>query len=112
MKIFKIKHKTRVYLDKQVPTLTESFTNDFHRLISLCNCKKDSSATDTGTCTLGGGIKIHIFRPRYRTPDTLTFMSNPYQGNTGSYKALKPVLEYLNKEYPQLNAFYDEGNID
>jgi hypothetical protein len=74
--------------------------------------KRDWTATDTGTCVLGAGICIYVILKGKRNPSRMNIIRAPFQGNVGSYQALKPCLEYLQTNCPELGAYWEDGNMD
>ena len=113
MNKFKMKAYTR-YDGKVEGVLvyTPELTEFLKGVTNRANQLRDLSAHDEGTCVLGAGIAIQVFYPRKRIPSQLILIHAPFQGNVGSFKALKPVLEYIKKEFPQLNARWEDGNMD
>lgn len=73
---------------------------------------RDKDAKDAGTCVMDAGIKISIMYPSIKKPVLVTIIKAPFQGNIGSYKALKPCLEYLINNYPELHPRWDDGYMD
>lgn len=72
----------------------------------------DTSVYDHGTCVMGAGIKILLMEPRKKFPSRHKLISQPFQGNLASHKALKPCLEHLQQNYPELHAYWCDGNMD
>lgn len=74
---------------------------------------RDITAKDHGTCVLGAGIQISFMENgRKKYPTTKVIIPAPFQGNVGSYQALKPCLEYIQRNYPQLHAVWHDGRMD
>ncbi len=74
--------------------------------------KRDWTAKDTGTCVLGAGICIKVIPKGRRSETRVNIIRAPFQGNVGSYQALKPCLEYLQTNCPELGAYWEDGNMD
>jgi len=107
-----VDHKTRNAFDKNYLVLTESLREELNIISDVANTKQDTNVQDEGTCVFGGGIYIRVIEPRKKYPSRVCIVRAPFQGNIANYKALKPVLEYVNTVYPMLNARYDDGNMD
>lgn len=113
MEIFGIRIRTRKdEHGKEIPCSGKELSEVIERIKEIAKDKIDKTATDTGTCVLGAGIKFKFFLTKERNPRSSTIFRAPFQGNVGSYKALKPVLDFLKEEYPQLNFFWDDGVMD
>ena len=113
MELFGIKLKTKSFNGVELPYESEELDNVLHIIKGFGFAKLDKTATDTGTCVLGAGIKLKTVRKGQRKYHSSTmFWHAPFQGNVGSYKALKPVLEFLKAEFPQLNFYCDDGVMD
>jgi hypothetical protein len=82
------------------------------KIRALASDKVDKTAFDEGTCVLGAGIKFMFLRARAQYPHSIFLFRAPFQGNVGSYKALKPVLDYVNKEFPEFKFYWEDGNMD
>ena len=111
--LFGHKVKTKEINGKQIPYQGEELNDVLSIIKGFATTKIDKSATDIGTCVLGAGIKLKTIRKGQRKYySTTMFFSAPFQGNVGSYRALKPVLEYLKSEYPQFGFYWDDGVMD
>jgi hypothetical protein len=113
IEIFGTKIKTRK--DKwgiELPCSGVELAQAVERIKEIAKDKIDKTATDAGTCVLGAGIKFDYLLTKERIARKCTMFRAPFQGNVGSYKALKPVLEFLKEEYPQLNFYWDDGVMD
>src|SRR5574343_655363 len=101
IKILDIELPTRTdKYGKEYPCSGESLEKVIQTIKELSKDKIDKSACDEGTCVLGAGIKFNFLLTKERTARSFTLFRAPFQGNVGSYKALKPVLEFLKAEYP------------
>lgn len=110
---FRIKIKTRK--DKwgnELPCSGKELSEVVEKIKEIAKDKIDKTATDEGTCVLGAGIKFQFLMTKERTARSFTMFRAPFQGNVGSYKALKPVLEFLKAEYPNFNFYWDDGVMD
>jgi hypothetical protein len=110
---FRIKIRTRK--DKwgnELPCDSNELTEVIGKIKEIAKDKIDNTATDEGTCVLGAGIKFQFLKSKERTARSYSMFRAPFQGNVGSYKALKPVLEFLKTEYPQFNFYWDDGVMD
>ena len=111
---FKVKLKSKVIDGKEVPCENDDFNESLAAIkdVVLYNGLVDKTARDEGTCVLGAGIKLPFVPKGKISVYYKMFFRAPFQGTIGSYKALKPVLEYLKKEYPQLNFYWEDGVMD
>ena len=114
MKILSTEYKTKNYEGNQIVIASNGIDDDIEMLRRQCVSvmNRVQGIKDEGTCTIGGGIMMNFFCDGKRKPNTLKLVADPFQGNVSSWKALEPVLDYLNKYYPQLNCFYQEGKMD
>lgn len=112
MILFERKHKTRNYEGVEIPVETSFFKLELSKITTRAKMHTNQEAHDEGTAVIGAGIKMQLFPKGARTPIAVTLVRAPFQGNVGSHKALKPVLEYIQKTYPQLNAYWEDGNMD
>lgn len=105
--------KIKSYSNREYLILTDELKAELNNLRHNLFDKIDKTATDQGTCVMGAGIKIQVFESsRKKFPTSVMLMRAPFQGNVGSYNALKPVLEYLTSSLPELHAYWEDGNMD
>ena len=113
IELFGVKLKTKVVNGVELPYEGEELNQVLEIIKGYAYNKIDRTATDTGTCVLGAGIKLKTVRKGQRKYySTKMFYRAPFQGNVGSYRALKPVLEFIKKEYPQLKFYWEDGAMD
>jgi len=108
-------HKIKVRKDKfgkELPCSGQALSDVVESIKNIAKDKVDTTAHDEGTCVLGAGIKFQYLLTRERIARSYCVFRAPFQGNIGSYKALKPVLEFLKAEYPQFSFYWDDGNMD
>ncbi len=106
-------HKTRKVNRNDTLVFSEDLRVDLITLANITRQYTDRNITnDDGTCFLGDGICVDVVVGKKRTSSKMVFLKAPFYGNESSFKALKPVLDYINEYYPQLNAYYYEGRID
>jgi hypothetical protein len=106
-------HKTRKVNGNDTLIWSEDLREDLTTLANITIQYTDRNITnDNGTCFLGGGICVDVVIGNKRTSSKMVFIEAPFYGNESSFKALTPVLDYINEYYPQLNAYYYEGRID
>ncbi len=81
---FNNKLKTKVINGKEMPYEGEDLKNVLAIIKGFASAKYDHSATDTGTCVLGAGIKLPTVRKGQRKYySTVMFWRAPFQGNVG-----------------------------
>lgn len=93
--------------DKKTPDLEQLQSLQIQAMATDTRLR-DRTARDEGTCVLGAGIVV-------RDPKTykhFVLVHAPFQGNVGSYRALKPVLAELRERYPQYDIDWYDGIVD
>ena len=68
---------------------------------------RNRKAQDCGTCVLNAGIVVLDSKG-----NGLLLVHAPFQGNVGSYEALKPVLKALQGEFPDFDIRWNDGVMD
>lgn len=69
---------------------------------------RNKEARDAGTCVLMAGIVV-------KDPASyqhITLVHAPFQGESGSFEALEPVLKDLQRRYPQFDIAWYGGMVD
>lgn len=86
--------------------VSEAKTNtDFYHL--------QATIQDSGTCCLGQGISVKIYENgRQKYPRKYMIVTGFTQGSTSNYQITKPLIEYIKAKYPEIDAYYEYGNMD
>ena len=107
--------QTKMHRGETFPILNPQLKAELNELaeVELKPRMDNSISDDEGTCVLGAGIVIQVFKSvRHKYPFDFMLLKAPFQGNVSNYKSLKPVIEFLKKQYPHLKATYYDGRMD
>lgn len=71
---------------------------------------------DSGSCSIGGGIKIMVRPPRCRQGRYVVFIEPPrqYQGDTCKWGGMRNAIKYIKQELPELEPYIigSSGSMD
>jgi|SRR5690606_959911 len=104
-----------VAINQEVPILSDSLERILKRLLSFFRHKYFlDNITDSGSCTLGECLYIHVAKEGQGTKTNFPVIKQQFQGSTSSVEHFNRVREFLQVVHPEFNAIvhYDCGSMD